>query len=61
MGRRTYEEIAGTKAYAIIKSAGLQPWPDLTPTQLAMLDARAREEADFRRQLGGLPSGGVLR
>ncbi len=47
--RRSYKEISETPGFAIIKTAGPQPWPPLTAAQEAILDGRKRDaEAEIR-------------
>ena len=41
--RRTFKEISATPGFAIIKSAGWQPWPALTEAQEKILDGRQRD------------------
>jgi hypothetical protein len=48
--RRTYKEIANTPAYDIITEAGLRPFPDLTPKQLAELASRQDREVAHRAE-----------
>jgi len=47
--RRSYKEISGTPGFAIIKTAGSQPWAPLTEAQQKVLDGRMRDaEAEIR-------------
>jgi len=45
--RRSYCEVEGSEGYRIIQSAGLKPWPELTPAQRETL---AEREEDLRRE-----------
>lgn len=66
--RRSYGEVRDTEGYGIIEAAGLKPFPPLTQVQQRIIDERAREQEDIRRQLANLPTippemaffGGVL-
>jgi hypothetical protein len=53
--RRTYAEAVGTEGHAIIESAGLKPFPALTPRQCEILAARVREKEHERKQIAALP------
>lgn len=53
--RRTYAEAAGTPGAAIIESAGLKPFPELTERQKDIISAREHEQEQMRRQFAGLP------
>lgn len=56
--RRTYDEVKGTEAHTIIAEVGPKPWPDLTDQQERIVQQRAREEAETRRQLARM--GGAI-
>jgi hypothetical protein len=53
--RRTYGEVASTEAHRIIEAAGLKPWPELTERQRKIVEAKARDDEEFRRRLAGVP------
>jgi len=50
--RRSYQEVAGTEAFAIIMAAGLAPWPPLTESQ--------QKAAVARRAQVGIAESGLL-
>lgn len=56
--RRNYHEVQGTEGHAIISEAGLKPWPDLTDAQIRIVEQRAREAEESRRQLARM--GGAI-
>ena len=70
--RRDYTEIGGTSGYAIIQTAGLKPWRELTEREREVLEDRENERKPdpVLAQAGveaialsnlGVPGGGVHR
>ena len=70
--RRDYTEIAGTPGYAVIQTAGLKPWRELTEREREVLEDRENERKPDPvlaqaavEALGlsnlGVPGGGVHR
>jgi hypothetical protein len=58
--RRTYEEIGGTPAYAIIEAVGLKPWRPLTEREQLAIAALGAEKDANSRFLGDLDVEGTI-